>query len=114
MSIFDSAMNLIEEGLSGKNIGVPFDGCPRLTEHIYGTRKGTYYLYGAETGVGKTKFVRDQHMYAVYDYYKQVNDESILDVRFLDFSLHPAGEGEDQQNLFRRLCFSSCCFVLSW
>ena len=87
MSIFDSAMNLIEDGLSGKNIGVPFDGCPRLTEHIYGTRKGTYYLYGAETGVGKTKFVRDQHMYAVYDYYKQVNDESILDVRFLDFSL---------------------------
>lgn len=87
MSIFDGAMTLIDEGISGKNIGVPLEGCPKMTQFIYGTRRHTYYLYGAETGVGKTKFVRDQHMYAVYDYYKQINDTSVLDVAFLDFSM---------------------------
>jgi len=87
MSIFDGAMNLIAEGRSGKNIGVPLENCPKLTEYIYGTRRSTYYLIGAETGVGKTKFARDQHMYAVYDYYKKINDDKILDVRFIDFSM---------------------------
>lgn len=87
MSGIDDAIQLMEDGLKGKNIGVPFRKCPRLTEHIYGTRKATYYLYGAETGIGKTKFAREQHIYAVYDYYKQVNDEKKFDVRFLDFSL---------------------------
>jgi replicative DNA helicase len=80
-------MNLVYDGIAGKNKGIPFNNCPKLTDIIYGTRKSTYYLYGAETGVGKTKFVRDQHMFAVYDYYKQINDDKKLDVRFLDFSL---------------------------
>lgn len=87
MSIFDEAMHLIKEGMTGKNIGVPLENCPKLTEYIYGTRRSTYYLIGAETGVGKTKFARDQHMYAVYDYYKKINDEKVLDVQFLDFSM---------------------------
>jgi replicative DNA helicase len=101
MSGFDDAIQLMNDGLQNKNIGVPFRNCPRLTQHIYGTRKSTYYLYGAETGLGKTKFVRDQHMFAVYDYYKKINDESKFDVRFLDFSLEVT-KGENTANAIIR------------
>ena len=87
MSIFDGVMEIIDEGIKGKNLGVPFEKCPKLTSYIYGTRRSTYYLYGAETGVGKTKFARDQHMFAVYDYYKKIGDDKKLDVRFIDFSM---------------------------
>lgn len=87
MSIFDDALGIIEDGLNDKNIGIPLEKCPGLTEFTYGTRKGTYILIGAETGVGKTKFARDQFMFAPYDYYKKMNDPSKLDVHFIDFSL---------------------------
>ena len=102
-TIFDKAMNLIDEGMSGKNIGVPFEGCPKLTSYLYGTRKSTYYLYGAETGVGKTKFARDQHMYAVYDYYKKINNEKELDVRFIDFSMEITSEENMINAIIRKI-----------
>lgn len=101
MSGFDDAITLMDQGLKGKNVGIPFYKCDRLTQHIYGTRKGTYYLYGAETGIGKTKWAREQHMYAVYDYWKNLEDKTALDVRFIDFSLEIT-KGENTVNAIIR------------
>lgn len=103
MSGYDEAMKLIYAGLKGKNIGVPFSRCPRLSSHISGTRKSCYYLYGAETGIGKTKFAREIHMYNVYDYYKQINDVKKFDIRFLDFSLEITADENTINAIIRRI-----------
>ena len=54
---------------------------------MFGTRQGTYYLYGGETGTGKTTLLGEKHMHIPYEFYKQVNDINKLDVQFVDFSL---------------------------
>ena len=90
--IFRSTMNMVYAGVRGDNEAVPFRLCPKLNDVVSGTARGEYYLYGAETGVGKTKFVRDQHMYNVYDHYQKTADDNKLDVRFLDFSLEMTKE----------------------
>lgn len=89
--LFKSTMGMIDHGLSGQLLTIP-TGITKYDEYVYGTRKKCYYLYGAETGVGKTRFVRDKHIYEVYDYYKKINDPEKFDVRFLDFSLEISAE----------------------
>lgn len=89
--LFDRTVALIDRGLSGQILTIP-TGIPKYDEFVYGTRKNCYYLYGAETGVGKTKFVRENHLYKVYDEYKRVNNPLRLDVEFLDFSLEISAE----------------------
>lgn len=84
--LFDNTLSLIDNGLSGRLMAIP-TGVPKYDEYVYGTRQGCYYLYGGETGTGKTKFAREKHIYKPYDYYKAIGDPNILDVRFLDFSL---------------------------
>lgn len=86
MSIIRRTLGLIEDGMSSRIIAIP-TGLPKYDEFAYGTRQGTYYLYGAESGVGKTTFAREKHMHMVYEFYKQINDDSKLDVQFIDFSL---------------------------
>lgn len=89
--LFRRTLSRIEEGRSGRILAIP-TSIPKYNEVVYGTRQGCYYLYGAETGVGKTKFVRETHIYSVYDYYKRIADQARLDVNFIDFSLEISGE----------------------
>lgn len=84
--LYQSMLDTVDQGRSGRILTIP-TGIPKFDQTVYGTRQGCYYLYGAETGVGKTKFVREKHIYTVYDKYKEINDPSKLDVNFLDFSL---------------------------
>jgi replicative DNA helicase len=91
MGLFDRTLHQIEDGLSGRIRAIP-STITKYNDCVYGTRQKCYYLYGAETGVGKTKFVRENHIYSVYDYYKQINDVSRLDVNFIDFSLEISAE----------------------
>jgi len=91
MSITGRTIDLIELGRSGNVQAIP-TGIPKFDEFLHGTQQRTMYLYGAETGVGKTAFVRDKHVHTAYEYYKLINDPSRLDVLFVDFSLEISPE----------------------
>lgn len=90
MSVVDKAKELVDIGRSGKVLSIP-TGIERVDKFIYGTRQGCYYLYGAETGVGKTTYVREKHIHVPYEYYRKINDSSKIDVLFIDFSLEITG-----------------------
>lgn len=90
-SIFNKTKQLVEVGRSDAILAIPTQ-IPKLDQYIYGTRQGCYYLYGAESGVGKTTFVRETHMHKAYEIFKKVNDPSKLDVLFIDFSLEISAE----------------------
>lgn len=49
----------IERGKRGLNISLPIPFMPGLSKHIAGVQAGTYYLIGAQTGLGKTAFIDD-------------------------------------------------------
>ncbi len=100
--IFQSTMEQIEAGRSGKIQAVP-TSLPKYNQFAYGTRQKCYYLYGGETGTGKTRLAREQHIYEFYDYYKQVNDARKLDVNFLDFSLEMSAQENMACAISRRL-----------
>jgi replicative DNA helicase len=91
MSLFRRTLQKIEDGLSGRVLAIP-TVIPKYNEVVYGTRQACYYLYGAETGVGKTKFARETHIYSVYDYFKHIANPQQFDVNFIDFSLEISAE----------------------
>lgn len=67
MSLFNDVVKLADEGLRGNNKGLPM-GFPRLSQFIPNIQRGTYYLVGADTGVGKTAFIDSAFMYNPYGY----------------------------------------------
>lgn len=86
MNVFDQALSLIELGRSNVIMSVP-TRIPKLDEFIYGVRQGCYYLFGGETGTGKTTIAREVFMHVLYEYYKLIGDPKLFDVEFVDFSL---------------------------
>ena len=46
-------MDQVKAGQSGQNIGLD-NGLTKINDYLYGTHNGRYYLFGAESGVGKT------------------------------------------------------------
>lgn len=102
MSIFKDTLSQIDEGMSGRVLHIP-TGIPKYDETVYGTRQSCYYLYGAETGVGKTKFVREKHIYTPYDYFQTINNPNVFDVNFLDFSLEISAKENMAAAITRRL-----------
>lgn len=91
MGIYQKTKALVDLGRSDNILAIPTN-IPKIDKYIYGTRQGCYYLYGAESGVGKTTFVRETHMHKVYEHFKRINDPSKLDVHFIDFSLEISAE----------------------
>lgn len=102
MNVLDRTYDLIDIGRSDAITAIP-TGLPKVDSFIYGTRQGTYYLYGAESGVGKTTYVREKHMHAVYEYVKTINDPSKVDVLFLDFSLEITAENNMAAAIARKI-----------
>lgn len=102
MSFFDRTLSRIDEGLSGRILTIP-TGIPKYDLYTYGTRKSCYYLYGAETGVGKTKFVREKHIYTPYDYVKLIADPSQIDIEIIDFSLEISLEENIAAGISRKI-----------
>lgn len=91
MGIYDRTLGLISDGWSEKINTIPTT-IPLFNEYTFGTRRATLYLYGAETGVGKTTWAREQHMFVPYEYCMRVNDPTKLDLLFVDFSLEMSAE----------------------
>lgn len=102
MSIFNSTLQLINEGQEGRIQAIPTQK-PKVDQFIFGTRKATYYLYGAETGVGKTTYCRETHLHIPYEYYRLINNTDIIDVEFVDFSLEISAEVNTGMAITRRL-----------
>lgn len=55
----------IEKARTGTNIGLN-NGLPSLSNYIYGTHKGRYYLVGADSGVGKTTLSDFMYIFNAY------------------------------------------------
>ena len=72
-SSFREVIENIERGRKGLNVGLPM-GFSRLAEFIPNIQKKTYYLIGAETGVGKSSFVDHAFMYTPYEYIQSTKD----------------------------------------
>lgn len=100
--IFDKTRQRISEGQSGRPRGIP-TGISKFDTFIHGIRPGIYYLYGAESGVGKTTFVREQHLHKVYDYYRSIGDPNVFDMLTLDFSLEVSAENNMGAAIVRRI-----------
>lgn len=91
MSLRQRTVDLIDLGRSDHILAIPTK-VAKVDQYIYGTRQACYYLYGAESGVGKTTYVREKHMHVPYELYKQINNPTLLDVEFIDFSLEISAE----------------------
>ncbi len=76
-------LQLIENGRAGHNVGIPH-GHERLSLAIPNIQKGTTYLLGAETGIGKTSFIDDMFVINPIEY--MLNNESDLTLKILYFS----------------------------
>jgi replicative DNA helicase len=86
MSLFQSALDKIDRGRLGLNVGIPH-GLSKLTDYVPNIQQGTYYLIGAGTGVGKTSFVDDIFLYNTYDFIKKNKTDITLDIDYFSFEI---------------------------
>lgn len=83
MSDFDDLSREVQDGMNGKNSGIPM-GFVRLNNHI-SIRRAMYYLAGGYTGSGKTAFVDDAFVLNPIDYLIRFEPEGI-DMDIIYFS----------------------------
>jgi replicative DNA helicase len=83
MSRFDEVIGMIEDGIHGRNKGLPH-GFERFKRIVPNIQKGTYYTIGGETGSGKTALTDNCFLYSPYDYMK---NKDIISLKVLYFSL---------------------------
>lgn len=55
-SIIDETYDYIEKGRQGRNVGLPFQPKP-LSDYLGNLQRSTYYLFGGNTGTGKTALI---------------------------------------------------------
>jgi len=87
--VFSRLKDKVEKGRLGLNSGIP-TRLSRMDYFTTGIQQGDYWLIGAETNVGKTKFVRDQFIYEPYNYWLKNKDK--FNIHFIDFSLEMTAE----------------------
>jgi replicative DNA helicase len=82
----DSTYQIIRDGQKGLKPYISTQ-LAKLDDTIYGIKQGTTYLIGGDTGTGKSSLCRGTFIHGPYEQYLQTNDESKLDVLFVDYSL---------------------------
>lgn len=83
VSLTERALNEIENGRAGNNVGIPFS-LRKLNEFVPGIQKGAYYLFGAFTKEGKSTLTRQMFIYDVWDYVK-LHPEVTVDIDLYAF-----------------------------
>lgn len=74
------------EGLLGRRIGIQFN-LPRLNKVIPGIQKERLYLLGANSGVGKTKFVNTNFMFTAFDDWYEGGKKYPLRIQYFSMEL---------------------------
>lgn len=104
MSVFDSALKSIDDGIDGKNKGLPM-GLPRTTNIVYDVQRARYDLIGGKTSAGKTAFVDQCYVINPLNYLLE-NDASVTgDVEYdaLYFCLEISPEDKVTKLIARKL-----------
>jgi len=83
MSRFEDIIKMVDDGMAGRNKGLPH-GFNRLKRIIPNVQRSTYYTIGGETGSGKTAFTDHAFLYSPYDYMK---NKDIISLKVIYFSL---------------------------
>lgn len=87
MKYIDQAIERIDRGRKGLNLGLPM-GFNRLVEYLPNIQQATYYLLGGGPKVGKSSMADDMFLYNPYDYIinnKQTDFE--LDIDYFSFEV---------------------------
>jgi hypothetical protein len=85
MSDFDSVMSEINDGIEGRNSGVP-TGFSRLNSHVT-IRKSMIYLIGGYTGSGKTALLDDAFVLNPVEWYLNDEGRSGIDLEIIYWSM---------------------------
>lgn len=85
MSDFDSFMGEVNDGLEGRNSGIP-SGFKRLSNDI-SIRKSTNYLLGGYTGSAKTSLLDDVFILNPIDWYIQNYHTSLIKLEIIYWSM---------------------------
>lgn len=81
MSYFDTLNDEVNDGLAGRNQGIPV-GFPRLNKYI-GIRKATYFLVGGFTGSGKTSFVDNCFVLNPFEFIKSKENTTGIKLKII-------------------------------
>lgn len=81
--MFNETLERIQRGKEGLNKGLPM-GFNRLREYIPDIQQGTYYVVGAEAGVGKSSFVNSCFVYNPFDWV--MNNETDIKFKVIYYS----------------------------
>jgi len=104
MSIFDSSIESIEDGIKGLNKGLPM-GLPRTTNIISDVQRARYDLIAGKTSAGKTAFVDQCYVINPLNYLLE-NDMSVTgDIKYdaLYFCLEISPEDKVTKLITRKL-----------
>lgn len=85
MSTFDDVMREVDEGIAGKNSGLPM-GFKRLNRYI-GIRKKIYTLIFGATGSGKSSFLHDAYILNPFDWYISPENRGGVKLKVILFSM---------------------------
>ena len=81
----------LQNHLTGNYNCIPFQGMERLERFVPGIEHSTYYLLTANSGVGKSKLMRNLFIQNPYEYIKN-NPEKEVKLSVLYFSLEESKE----------------------
>jgi hypothetical protein len=85
MSVFDELIQDMEDGIAGRNAGIPM-GFTRLNNYI-SIRKSTNYLIGGYTGSGKTSLLDDAFVLNPVDWYLKNISKTEIRLKIIYWSM---------------------------
>src|SRR3990167_8678729 len=91
MTFKKQVQDIIDKGREGRNKGLPH-GFNRLVEYIPGIQQATYYLCGAESGVGKSAFINNSFCFNPIDWYISNKDKTDIKLKIHYYSFEISKE----------------------
>ena len=102
MSIFDEALDIIDQNRNNQFNCIPYDKkLPRFSEYLPGIEQKQYYLISGASGAGKSQFTDDFFVFTPYDFIKE--EDTDLKVKILYYSLEMDKITKMHQWMARRL-----------